>query len=362
MHNRFQQPVMHFFVKKVIFMSAEVAAAKVAITVVSDKRGRVAIATILCSAIMLFFLPLIVYMGVMSNLGEVGIDTVQAQQMIVQNMSLEEKAKLQHLENVMVGISKEFQKRKLNNYTIKKAQALYVCALYDAEKTDSDFITKYADCFEQSETDDDLRNAIFSAFGVQINADEFNNLMSVIKNTVIDIDLTDTDKNNLDLVKWAEFAYENKWGYVWGSHGQVLTEKELIRLKGVFGSHVTDKEAYIRSHWLGRRTSDCVGLIKGYGWYDEESGTIKYGTNGMKDVTADGMFSAATEKGTINTMPDIPGLAVWHQGHIGVYIGNGYVIHAANTYDGVIKTQITSSGWTHWLKVPYMNYIEETDE
>ena len=362
MLNRFQQPVMHFFVKKVIFMSAEVAAAKVAITVVSDKRGRVAIATILCSAIMLFFLPLIVYMGVMSNLGEVGIDTVQAQQMIVQNMSLEEKAKLQHLENVMVGISKEFQKRKLNNYTIKKAQALYVCALYDAEKTDSDFITKYADCFEQSETDDDLRNAIFSAFGVQINADEFNNLMSVIKNTVIDIDLTDTDKNNLDLVKWAEFAYENKWGYVWGSHGQVLTEKELIRLKGVFGSHVTDKEAYIRSHWLGRRTSDCVGLIKGYGWYDEESGTIKYGTNGMKDVTADGMFSAATEKGTINTMPDIPGLAVWHQGHIGVYIGNGYVIHAANTYDGVIKTPITSSGWTHWLKVPYMNYIEETDE
>lgn len=362
MHNRFQQPVMHFFVKKVIFMSAEVAAAKVAITVVSDKRGRVAIATILCSAIMLFFLPLIVYMGVMSNLGEVGIDTVQAQQMIVQNMSLEEKAKLQHLENVMVGISKEFQKRKLNNYTIKKAQALYVCALYDAEKTDSDFITKYADCFEQSETDDDLRNAIFSAFGVQINADEFNNLMSVIKNTVIDIDLTDADKNNLDLVKWAEFAYENKWGYVWGSHGQVLTEKELIRLKGVFGSHVTDKEAYIRSHWLGRRTSDCVGLIKGYGWYDEESGTIKYGTNGMKDVTADGMFSAATEKGTINTMPDIPGLAVWHQGHIGVYIGNGYVIHAANTYDGVIKTPITSSGWTHWLKVPYMNYIEETDE
>lgn len=362
MHNRFQQPVMHFFVKKVIFMSAEVAAAKVAITVVSDKRGRVAIATILCSAIMLFFLPLIVYMGVMSNLGEVGIDTVQAQQMIVQNMSLEEKAKLQHLENVMVGISKEFQKRKLNNYTIKKAQALYVCALYDAEKTDSDFITKYADCFEQSETDDDLRNAIFSAFGVQINADEFNNLMSVIKNTVIDIDLTDTDKNNLDLVKWAEFAYENKWGYVWGSHGQVLTEKELIRLKGVFGSHVTDKEAYIRSHWLGRRTSDCVGLIKGYGWYDEESGTIKYGTNEMADVTADGMFSAATEKGTISTMPDIPGLAVWHQGHIGVYIGNGYVIHAANTYDGVIKTPITSSGWTHWLKVPYINYIEKTDE
>lgn len=255
-------------------MSAEVAAAKAAVAVASDKRGRVAIATILCSIIMLFFLPLIVYMGVMSNLGEVEIDTAQAQQMIVQNMSAEEKARLQHLENVMVGISKEFQERELNNYTIKKAQALYVCALYDVEKTDSNFISKYADCFENAENYDDLRDAIFSDFGVQINADEFNNLMSVIKNTVIDIDLSDTDKNNLDLVKWAQFAYDNKWGYVWGSHGQMLTEKELNRLKGVFGSHVTDKEAYIRSHWLGRRTADCVGLIKGYGWYNEESGTI----------------------------------------------------------------------------------------
>lgn len=343
-------------------MNAELVATKAAVAVASDKRGRVAIATILCSIIMLFFLPLVVYMGVMSNFGEVEIDTVQAQKMIVQNMSTEEKAKLQHLENVMLGISKEFQKRKLNNYTIKKAQALYVCAFYDIEKIDSEFITKYADCFEKAKDDTELLSLLGNTFGTNISADEFNNLMSVIKNTVIDINLTDTDKNNLDLVKWAEFAYENKWGYVWGSHGQVLTEKELNRLKGVFGSYVTDKEAYIRSHWLGRRTADCVGLIKGYGWYNEESGTIKYGTNGMKDVTADGMFSAATEKGTINTMPDIPGLAVWHQGHIGVYIGNGYVIHAANTYDGVIKTPITSSGWTHWLKVPYINYIEETDE
>ena len=88
-------------------MSTEVAAAKAAVAVASDKRGRATIATILCSIIMLFFLPLIVYMGVMSNLGEMEIDTVQAQQMIVQNMSAEEKAKLQHLEDVMLGISEK---------------------------------------------------------------------------------------------------------------------------------------------------------------------------------------------------------------------------------------------------------------
>ncbi|WP_297128830.1 hypothetical protein [uncultured Eubacterium sp.] len=343
-------------------MSAEVAAAKAVVVVASDKRGRAVIATILCSIIMLFFLPLIVYMGVMSSLEEVKIDNVQAQQMIVQNMSAEEKAKLQHIENVMTGISKECTKRKLKSIVGKTAQAVYACAFYDVEKTDNDFISKLVDCFEQAKDDDELLNMLNSTFGTNISAEDFSYLMSVISNTVIDIDLSNTDKNNLDLVKWAQMAYDNKWGYVWGSHGNVLTSSEFKRLKKVFGANVTDKEDYIKSHWLGRRTSDCVGLIKGYGWYNEESGTIKYGTNGMADVTADGMFSAATEKGPINTMPDIPGLAVWHQGHIGVYIGNGYVIHAANTYDGVIKTPITSSGWTHWLKVPYINYIEETDE
>ena len=342
-------------------MSATAAIAKTAVTVVSDKRGRAAIGVLICSVIMLFFLPLIVFMGVMGNMNDIQIDTAEAQQMVVQNLSAEDKATLTHLEAVMNTIQTEFEKRKRNTYTVKKAQALYACALFDAEKNDPDFISKYADCFENSNTDDELRTAILSVFGVSIDADEFNNLMSVIKNTVIDISGLSTEKNNLDLVKWAEYAYENKWGYVWGSHGDVLTESELNRLKSVFGSHVSEKEDYIRSHWLGRRTADCVGLIKGFGWYDPTSGTIQYGTNGMKDVTADGMYAAATEKGTINTMPDIPGLAVWHEGHIGVYIGNGYVIHAANTYDGVIKTPITSSGWTHWLKIPYINYVENEE-
>lgn len=335
--------------------------AKITSAVASDKNARKVIGTIIGSVIGLLLIPLIAYMGIIGNMDSIEIDTNQVQQSIVQNMSAEEKAKLQHIEDVMTGISKECSKRKLKSIVGKKAQAVYACAFYDVEKSDNDFISKLVDCFEQAKDDNELLNMLNSTFGTNISAEDFSHLMSVISNTVIDIDLSNTDKNNLDLVKWAQMAYDNKWGYVWGSHGNVLTANELKRLEKTFGSHVTDKEEYIKSHWLGRRTSDCVGLIKGYGWYDETSGTIKYGANGMKDVTADGMFNAAVEKGPISSMPDIPGIAVWHQGHIGVYIGNGYVIHAANTYDGVIKTPITSSGWTHWLKVPYINYIEETE-
>lgn len=335
--------------------------AKITSAVASDKNARKVIGVIIGSVIGLLLIPLIAYMGIIGNMDSIEIDTNQVQQSIVQNMSAEEKAKLQHIEDVMTGISKECSKRKLKSIVGKKAQAVYACAFYDVEKSDNDFISKLVDCFEQAKDDNELLNMLNSAFGTNISAEDFSHLMSVISNTVIDIDLSNTDKNNLDLVKWAQMAYDNKWGYVWGSHGNVLTANELKRLEKTFGSHVTDKKEYIKSHWLERRTSDCVGLIKGYGWYDETSGTIKYGANGMKDVTADGMFNAAVEKGPISTMPDIPGIAVWHQGHIGVYIGNGYVIHAANTYDGVIKTPITSSGWTHWLKVPYINYIEETE-
>lgn len=343
-------------------MSSKVILSKIfKSAVASDKNAKKVIGIIIGSVIGLLLIPLIAYMSIIGNMDSFEIDTNQVQQSIVQNMSAEEKAKLQHIEDVMTGISKECSKRKLKSIVGKKAQAVYACAFYDVEKSDNDFISKLVDCFEQAKDDNELLNMLNSAFGTNISAEDFNHLMSVISNTVIDIDLSNTDKNNLDLVKWAQMAYDNKWGYVWGSHGNVLTSSELKRLKKVFGANVTDKEDYIKSHWLGRRTSDCVGLIKGYGWYDEASGIIKYGTNGMKDVTADGMFNAAVEKGPISTMPDIPGIAVWHQGHIGVYIGNGYVIHAANTYDGVIKTPITSSGWTHWLKVPYINYIEETE-
>lgn len=57
----------------------------------------------------------------------------------------------------------------------------------------------------------------------------------------------------------------------------------------------------------------------------------------------------------------MPGLAVWYEGHIGIYIGDGKVIQAANTKAGVILTSLGDTAWTHWLKVPYINYIESEE-
>ena len=63
-----------------------------------------------------------------------------------------------------------------------------------------------------------------------------------------------------------------------------------------------------------------------------------------------------TEIAALTAQGHTPGLAVWHDGHIGVYIGDGYVIEAMNTKKGVVKTKLEGRGWTHWLQIEYINY------
>ena len=165
-------------------------------------------------------------------------------------------------------------------------------------------------------------------------------------------------KNNLDLVAYAVSAYENGWGYVWGPFGNFLTDSLYQSKLAQYPDGVGQYSEFIKSTWLGKRTTDCVGLIKGYGWLDTGTGNINYATNGMPDVGADQMFQYAVEKGSISTIPEIPGLAVWHEGHVGVYIGNGEVVEAMGTRYGVVKTQLADRNWTAWLKIPYINYVE----
>lgn len=168
---------------------------------------------------------------------------------------------------------------------------------------------------------------------------------------------TDPDtKNAEDLVVYVTHAWENQWGYVWGTFGQVLTESLLEQKISQYPSGVGDKEEIIREKWLGGRTADCVGLIKSYGWLDADDLRIRYGSGGMPDIGADAMYYNAQVKGTLDTMPETPGLAVWRSGHIGVYVGDGEVIEAMGTAYGVVRTQLAERSWTAWLEIPYISY------
>ena len=155
---------------------------------------------------------------------------------------------------------------------------------------------------------------------------------------------------------FATQAWENNWGYVWGTFGNVLTSSLLYYKIEQYPEGVGNYEGFIRENWLGRRTVDCVGLIKAYGWYNPDTGMMDYASNGMSDLGADQMFYAASESGSIDTIPEIEGLAVWKSGHIGVYIGGGYVIEAMGTMYGVVRTELTGRGWEGWCKIPFISY------
>lgn len=185
-----------------------------------------------------------------------------------------------------------------------------------------------------------------------------NKYSSSDKTTEIDISsYTDkSTKNNLDLVEWAKCAEKAHWGYVWGTYGEILDRTKLAQKEIQYPENVGGYERFIKENWLNGRAADCVGLIKGYCWLNAETLSIDYCTNGTPDINTDTMYETAKEKGEIGTIPEIKGLAVWQKGHIGVYIGDGYVIEAKGTEYGVVKTKLKDGNWTHWLKIPYIEY------
>ena len=219
-------------------------------------------------------------------------------------------------------------------------------------------------------TEEDKANAahIYSMVVGSTGGDTFDGSYTPGGGSGVELDISDltspASKNAANLVAYVTNAWKSGWGYVWGTYGQVLTP-ELFQYKLTqYLEGVGQYADFIRNNWLGKHTADCVGLIKGYGWLNADTMEIEYGTNRMPDIGANQMYYNATRKGTIDTIPEVPGLAVWKSGHIGVYIGDGQVIEAMGTKYGVVKTRLQGRGWTHWLEIPYINYDyqENTNE
>ena len=167
-------------------------------------------------------------------------------------------------------------------------------------------------------------------------------------------------KNAHDLAAYAVQAWENNWGYVWGTFGNVLTPSLLEYKVQQYPDGVGQYRGFIEQNYMNRRTADCIGLVKSYGWFNAATGGIDYGSNGVPDYSANQMYRDAVNKGadhgTISNMPEIPGLVLWKEGHTGIYIGGGYAIEAMSTSKGVGKTQVTGRGWQAWYKLPYYDY------
>lgn len=147
---------------------------------------------------------------------------------------------------------------------------------------------------------------------------------------------------NLGLVKFVKTKLGTP--YVYGMKGSVLTLAKYNSLKAQHGNLVWDSDR----NKIGKVCCDCSGLIS---WY---TGIIR-GSTQYKEL--------AKKVYPISTIKDAPiGAAVWKQGHIGVYIGNGEYIAEDGSAYGCRKNKLSNASFTHWFKIIDIQYIEEEDD
>lgn len=177
---------------------------------------------------------------------------------------------------------------------------------------------------------------------------------------------------NLDFV---EFLYKMLgMPYWYGTCVYKCTQSVLNSKSKQYPSHYTSSRMSKYKDAIEKRlvSADCVGLGKGYLWTNggqgviESIGTTKtfkrgYATNGCPDKSANGMFTYAKSKGLkwgkIDTIPEILGLAVRYDGHVGFYVGNGEVIEARGFKYGIVKTKLAGRKWDHWYEFPGITYV-----
>lgn len=106
-------------------MSATVAAAlkKIAVALLTDKKVLKTVGGIVLGIIIIIIMPIVAVVSIFN--GDINIDTDRLQQMVVQNLSAEEEAKLQFVEDTMLAIEDEMTAAGFDAQRAKEAQVLY---------------------------------------------------------------------------------------------------------------------------------------------------------------------------------------------------------------------------------------------
>ena len=161
--------------------------------------------------------------------------------------------------------------------------------------------------------------------------------------------------------------------YWYGTCVYKCTESLRSRKAKQYSSHYKDSRTaqYKKDIAAKKVCADCVGGCKGYAWTGGGIGVVesigtdatytsKYGANGCPDKSANGMFSYAKSKGMdwggMDTLPDVVGIALHKDGHVGYTVGDGYAVEWKGFSSGCVKTKISGRGWTNWYKLPFIDY------
>ena len=158
-------------------------------------------------------------------------------------------------------------------------------------------------------------------------------------------------------------ALSENWGYIWGTAGEKWTAAKQKELEKTKDSDRAQGREY-GSKWIGHTVADCSGLFSwafkqlgGYMYHGSDTMYRKYCVN--KGELRKGK---RTDCGTLK-----PGTAVfvWNgkkYSHVGLFVGDGTVIEAMGTINGVTTTRVTAGKWTHWGELVGIDYVNTGKE
>lgn len=326
----------------------------------ADKETKKGIGAAIGTLIVAPFVPILVIVGALT-----GMDTDTVNSNAFSRINTNIGAYISVVDTNLESIQSTMSDSGFSEIDIKIARDIYTIYLL-SYGDQTNFVSRYVACFSSGQTAEQLTSNLNSTFGTTIDQSKIEAVINSLSSTYIDSArfLDTSTKTNLDICIWAEMAYEQNWGYVWGTYGNVLTSSSLNSLKETYPQQVGARRfyEYIQSHYIGRRCVDCAGLIKSYMWYNFTSGKIIYESNSFSDGNTEAIFGRSPQTGTIDTIPDILGLGVYHKGHMGIYVGDGMVIEAMGTTYGMQKRPVEEGSWTHWFVIPGLTYVQEEAE
>lgn len=160
-----------------------------------------------------------------------------------------------------------------------------------------------------------------------------------------------------ELLEYARVQVENNRPYWYATFGQIA-DAELLAYKRKQWPQQYEKwpiESF-RSQF-GQKVHDCSGLIKGAVFCNgDPNGIPKY--DPALDFSANGMIAQCKEQGDISTLPEIPGLILWKNNHVGIYAGKGKVYEAKGHTYGCIRSAVGDTAWKKWGRLPFIRYEE----
>ena len=146
-------------------------------------------------------------------------------------------------------------------------------------------------------------------------------------------------KNKSQLIQHCEKALQEKWQYVFGAKGSVLSKEQIKEKQERWGKNCVYDEDFSKA---GKICCDCSGLISSLTGIERNS---------------QGYLDTAIEKKDINERnASMIGWGVWKKGHIGIYDGNDGYYALDNSKCNLVHKNLSQNNFTHIIKLCDINY------